>query len=355
MSLPAFTVIAIIVPRREGTCVRLRMNQAVEQAISDEMRGDPSVVVWGEDVAAAGGVFKATAGLSEEFGDRVRDTPISEMGFLGAAVGAAISGLRPVVEIMFIEFIGVAMDQLATEASLIHYLSSGEYKVPLTVRASAGAGLGFGCQHSQTLERWFVGTPGLKVVVLSGPRSAYELTRAAIRDDGPVLVLEPRRLYANRGEVDTGAPIPPLGQAEVVRQGSDITVVAAGGMVGVALEAAGEVDADVEVIDLRTVWPWDIDRVLSSVERTGRMMIVEESPRGAGWGTSVAAEAASEAFRSLVAPIARVTTPNVPVPFAPSLEARFLPTAEEVALQVNSLVTEDAVLDPWWIREGMVG
>ena len=335
--------------------MRLRMNQAVGQAISDEMRADPTVVVWGEDVAAAGGVFKATEGLQEEFGDRIRDTPISEMGFLGAAAGAAASGLRPVVEIMFIEFIGVALDQLATEAALFPYLSSGEYKVPLTVRGSAGAGLGFGCQHSQTLERWFVGTPGLKVATVSGPRAAYELTRAAIRDDGPVLVIEPRRLYANRGEIDTSAPIPPLGRAEVLQEGKDITVVAAGGTVDVVVEAAGEVAADVEVIDLRTVWPWDVDRVLSSVARTGRLMIVEESPRGGGWGTPVAAEVASENFQDLVAPIARVTTPNVPVPFAPNLEARFLPTAEEVALQVTSLVDKDTVLDPWWIREGVIG
>jgi pyruvate dehydrogenase E1 component beta subunit len=327
------------------------MNQAIGQAIADEMRADPDVVLWGEDVAEAGGVFKATVGLHEEFGDRVRDTPISEMGFLGAAAGAAATGLRPVVEIMFMEFLGVALDQLVTEAALFPYLSAGRYRVPLTVRASAGAGIGFGAQHSQTLERWFVGTPGLKVVVASGARSGYELTRAAIRDDGPVLVIEPRRLYGDREEIDPIAPIPPLGRAEVVRPGSDITVIALGGTVKVAREAADAVDADPEIIDLRTVWPWDVDRVLSSVARTRRLLIVEESPHGGGWGAAVAAEVASAGFHDLVAPIGRVTTPNVPVPFAPSLEEQFLPTSEEVARQMISLVADDAVLDPWWVRE----
>jgi ADP-ribose pyrophosphatase YjhB (NUDIX family) len=178
------------------------MSQAISRAIAEEMRADPTVVLWGEDVGPAGGVFKVTAGLHDEFGDRVRDTPISEMGFLGAAAGAAATGLRPVVEIMFIEFAGVALDQIVTEAALFHYLSAGKYRVPMTIRASAGAGLGFGAQHSQTLERWFIGTPGLKVVVASGARSAYQLTRAAIRDDGPVVVLEPRSLYATREEFE---------------------------------------------------------------------------------------------------------------------------------------------------------
>lgn len=335
--------------------MRVRMNQAVAQAIADEMRADPTVVVWGEDVADAGGVFKATVGLVEEFGrERVRDTPISEMGFLGAAVGAAASGMRPVVEIMFIEFLGVALDQLVTEAALFPYLSGGKYRVPLTVRASAGAGLGFGAQHSQTLERWFVGTPGLKVAVVSGPRSAYELTRAAVRDDGPVLVIEPRSLYTNREDVDTDVDIPSLGTANVLRAGSDVTIVTAGTTVDVAVEAAERLPCAPEIIDLRTVWPWDADRVLSSVERTGRLVIVEESTHGGGWGAHVAAEAASSAFSSLAAPVVRITAPDVPVPFSAALEARFRPTAEEVALQVDAVVNEGKALDPWWVREEVV-
>lgn len=333
----------------------MRMSQAVGRAIADAMRADPSVVLWGEDVAEAGGVFKATVGLHEEFGGRVRDTPISEMGFLGAAAGAAATGLRPVVEIMFIEFAGVALDQIVTEAALFHYLSAGRYDVPLTVRASAGAGLGFGAQHSQMLDRWFVGTAGLKVVIASGPRSAYQLLRAAIDDDGPVLVLEPRRLYSDRERFDPDAPIPPLGAAEVLRPGDAATVLAAGGTVPTALAAAERVDASLEVIDLRSVWPWDQDRILSSLERTGRLVIVEEGPRASGWGSSVAAEVASSSAASgLRAPIARITSPDVPVPFSAPLEARFLPTAEEVALQVSSMLRDGTVLPPWWVRDGLV-
>lgn len=331
--------------------MRVRMNQAVAQAIGDEMRDDPSVVVWGEDVGAAGGVFKATVGLHEEFGERVRDTPISEMGFLGAAAGAAATGLRPVVEIMFMEFLGVALDQLVTEAAQFPYLSGGRYQVPLTVRCSAGAGLGFGAQHSQMLERWLIGTPGLKVVVASSSQSAYEVTRAAIRDDGPVMVIEPRRLYADRGELDTSAAIQPLGRADVVREGGDLTVVALGGTVPTAVAGVEQAAVDAEVIDLRSVWPWDVDRVLSSVQRTGRLLIVEEGPRSGGWGASVAGEVASSAFEHLTAPIGRITTPDVPVPFAPVLESRYLPTPDEVAQQAAALVTTGTALAPWWIRE----
>lgn len=336
--------------------MRLRMNQAIARAIAEEMRTDPSVVLWGEDIGASGGVFKATVGLFEEFGpERVRDTPISESGFLGAAVGAAASGMRPVVEIMFAEFIGVALDQLVTEAALFPYLSGGRYQVPLTVRASAGAGLGFGAQHSQTLERWFVGTPGLKVVVPSGARAAYELTRAAIRDEGPVLVIEPRSLYASRGEIDPESAIPPLGTAHVVREGDDVTIVTLGSTVDVAVDATRELDLSAQIIDLRTVWPWDTDRVLSSVERTGRLVIVEENQHGGGWGADIAAAAATEAFSCLRAPVCRITAPDVPVPFSAPLEARFRPAAAEVALQVEALVKDGAALDPWWVREGLVG
>lgn len=332
--------------------MRVRMNQAVALAIAEEMRNDPAVVLWGEDVAEAGGVFKATVDLYEEFGpDRVRDTPISEMGFLGAAVGAASVGLRPVVEIMFIEFLGVALDQLATEGALFSYLSKGEYPVPLTVRASAGAGLGFGAQHSQTLERWFVGTPGLTTVVTSGPQSTYDLLRAAIRDDSPTLVIEPRALYNNRAEVDTDRPPARLGQANVVEEGTDVTVVALGATVDTAVQAAQQLDVSAEIIDLQTLWPWDTDRVLSSVARTGRLVLVEEGPRGGGWGAHVAAEVAGSGFEHLKTPIARVTSPDVPVPFAKPLETRFLPEVDEVATQIRSLVDDGVALEPWWVRE----
>lgn len=331
------------------------MNQAIGRAIADEMRADATVVLWGEDVAAAGGVFKVSDGLVDEFGsDRVRDTPISETGFLGAAVGAAACGLRPIVEIMFIEFLGVALDQLVTEGALFRYLSAGEFPVPLTLRASAGGGLGFGSQHSGMLERWLLGTPGLTVAVASGARTGYGLTRSAIQSSDPVVVLEPRRLYAEREEFEPGdGGLLPLGEAEIVQSGSDVTVIGLGGMVPVIKDAVATGDWSAEVIDLLTISPWDQAKVLASVEKTGRVVIVEESPERGGWGTDVAAAIAERAFSSLRAPVVRVTTPNVPVPFAPELEDRFIPTAEEVSHQIDTLLATNARAAPWWEREGV--
>lgn len=336
------------------TTKKLRMNQAIAAAVADEMRDDPTVVMFGEDVARAGGPFKTSEGLLEEFGPlRVRDTPISEMGFLGAALGAAATGLRPVVEIMFIEFLGVALDQLSTEAAKFRYLSGGELSVPLVVRASAGAGLGFGSQHSQTLETWLFGTPGLKLAVASGARTAYGLTRSAIRDDNPTVVLEPRALYGVREEVALGSDARiPLGAAEALTTGDDVTVVALGRMVPAARAALADSDVAAEVMDLRTLIPWDRDRVLSSVERTGRLVIVEESPRTGGWGTGIAAEVSSELFGRLRAPVVRVTAPDVPVPFTKPLEDRYAPTPEEIRRQVEHVVRTDRAPSPWWIEEG---
>lgn len=340
-------------PRTESepNSMLLRMNQAVALGIRDEMRADPSVVVWGEDVAEAGGVFKATVGLHEEFGDRVRDTPISEMGFLGAAVGAAAVGLRPVVEIMFIEFLGVALDQLVTQAALFRYLSGGEIHVPLVVRGSAGGGIGFGAQHSQMLERWMIGSPGLKLAVPSSSRTAYGLIRSAVRDDDPVVVLEPRSLYGEREDIEPSeADIVPLGRAETARSGDDVTIVSLGTTVRTALSAAAQGSWSAEVIDLLTLQPWDRRTVFDSVTRTGRLVIVEESPRSGGWGADVAAAVAEEVYADLTAPIVRVTTPDVPVPFAPELEARFLPNVEEVVAQVDAVLQDGRALAPWWER-----
>ncbi len=330
----------------------LRMNQAVAAAIRDEMRADPAVVVWGEDVAEADGVFKATVGLREEFGDRVRDTPISEMGFLGAAVGAAATGLRPVVEIMFIEFLGVALDQLVTQAAFFRYLSAGAVSVPLVVRASAGGGTGFGAQHSQTLERWMVGTPGIKLAVPSGSRTAYGLTRSAIRDDDPVVVLEPRSLYGEREEfTPSDAGVIPLGRAEMIQEGSDVTIVGLGTTVRTAVAAAAAGSWTADVIDLLTLQPWDRDRVLTSIAKTGRLVVIEENPRSGGWGADLAAAAAEEVFDHLRAPVCRVTTPDVPVPFAAELEELFQPSVGETVAQVDSMIGSATVLRPWWERE----
>ncbi|MDH2903762.1 MAG: transketolase C-terminal domain-containing protein [Actinomycetota bacterium] len=326
------------------------MNQAISLAISEEMDRDASVVVFGEDVAVAEGPFKTSEGLLAKFGpERVRDTPISETAFLGAAVGAAMTGLRPVAEIMFIEFMGVAFDQMVTEAALMHYLSGGRYEVPMVMRASVGSGLGFGCQHSQTLERWMLGTPGLKLAVASGARTAYGLTKAAIRDNNPVVILEPRTLYGQRENVDIGdESIIPLGTAEVVRAGTDVTVVALGQTVSVALEAADSASWSGEVIDLLSLMPWDRSTVLESVRRTGHLVIVEENQRSGGWGTEIASVVANEAFGVLRAPIHRITAPDVPVPYGPELEKRFLPSAAYVQEQVSSLLSTKKSPSSWW-------
>lgn len=332
---------------------KLRMNQAIAKALRDEMTGDPTIVVFGEDVAHAGGPFKTSEGLLEEFGaGRVRDTPISEMGFLGAAVGAAATGLRPVTEIMFIEFLGVALDQLVTEAAKFHYLSGGKVDVPMVVRASVGAGLGFGCQHSQTLETWLLGSPGLKVVSPSGAETAYGLLRSAIRDQGPVAVLEPRTLYGEREEFDPGdQAVLPLGKARLLSEGDDVTVVGLGRTVKTIDEAATGSDWDADVVDLLSLVPWDRETVFESVAKTGRLVLVEEGARSGGWGAHIAAEVAGEAFSSLEAPVLRITSPEVPVPFPSHLEQRFVPGPDYVKSQVDQFLTTGRLPSTWWEQE----
>lgn len=334
---------------------KLRVRQAVMTAIGDEMRADPSVVVFGEDVGAAGGVFKATEGLFEEFGPlRVRDTPISEMGFMGAAVGASAMGLRPVVEIMFMEFLGVALDQLVTEAAKFRYLSRGQVTCPLVVRTTIGSGLGFGSQHSQTLENWVSATPGLKVVTISDAQTGYGLMRSAIRDPDPVIVLEPRVLYADREEVITDEEgVIPIGKARVVRQGAGATVVAMGSMVSRTLQAVEAEGLDVEVIDLATLVPWDRTTVIESARRTGRIVTVEEAPVSGGWGSEIVAAVMSEVFGSITAPPLRITCPDVPAPYGKHLEERFAPNPKEIGLQLNEYMSTGAVPAPWWVREGL--
>lgn len=334
---------------------KMRVNQAVAAALADEMRADSTVMIMGEDIAAAGGPFKTSEGLLEEFGSlRVRDTPISEMGFTGAAVGAAAMGLRPVVEIMFVEFLGVALDELVTEAAKFRYLSKGQVTCPLVVRASVGSGLGFGCQHSQTLENWVAATPGLKVLVPSDAQSAYGLLRSALRDPDPTIVLEPRALYGTRGEVVTGeAGIIPIGQARIARSGADATVVTLGQTTGIALAAANAADLDIEVVDLLTLVPWDVEAVLASVRRTGRLVIVEEAPASGGWGSEIVATITSRAFTDLKSAPFRITAPNVPVPYTKELEARYLPDSDKVAHQLSSYLETGVVPVPWWVREGV--
>jgi pyruvate dehydrogenase E1 component beta subunit len=326
------------------------MRQAVMKALDDALAEDPSVIVLGEDIAAAGGPFKVTEGLLEKHGpDRVIDTPISEMGFLGAAVGAAVCGMKPVAEMMFVEFTGVALDALTTEAATMRYLSRGQFTVPMVMRASAGAGQGFGCQHSQMLDHWFRGTPGLKVCVPSGSRTAYGLLRSAIEDPDPVVVLEPRVLYGEREEFD-GDPKyrVPLGKAEIVAEGKDVTVATAGAMLRVVNEAAAKTKASVEVIDLLSLWPWDEETVTKSVGKTGRLVTVEEAPAGTGWGGTMVSTILGSSFGALKAPPHRITLPDAPIPYNGSLEARYLPNPEYVAAQIDALVTTGQAPQAWW-------
>lgn len=326
------------------------MNQAIALAIAEEMERDNRVVMFGEDIAQAEGPFKTSEGLLARFGPvRVRDTPISEMGFVGCAVGAAVTGLRPIVEIMFVEFLGVALDQLVTEAATMHFLSGGKLKAPLTLRASVGAGLGFGCQHSQTLERWLLGTPGLKVAVASGARSAYGLTKAAIHDDDPVVVLEPRSLYGRREEFEPNEDaIAQLGKGEVVKEGSDVTIVALGQTVIGALDAAQSSEWSGEVIDLRTIQPWDRDLVAASVAKTGKLVTVEENQFTGGWGSDIVSYVASQCYGDLNAPPLRVTAPDVHVPYGTVLEQRYLPGPDYVGEQVSALLKTGSSPSPWW-------
>lgn len=328
----------------------MRMRQGVLQALDDAMRDDPAVIMMGEDIAAAGGPFKVTEGLLEIHGpDRVIDTPISEMAFMGAAVGAAVCGMKPVVEMMFIEFIGVALDQLTTQAATMRYLSRGKLTTPLVVRASAGAGQGFGCQHSQMLDHWFRGTPGLKVCVASSARTVYGLLRAAIDDPDPVVVLEPRVLYGERDDVEIPPGFrQPLGVAEVIREGGQATIVTCGAMVRVVRQAVEKNNIDAEIIDLLTLWPWDRETILRSVKKTGRLITVEEAPAGTGWGGEVVATVATQAFGELKAPPLRITLPDAPVPYNGELEARYLPSPDYVAEQAAALISNNRLPEAWW-------
>ncbi len=318
--------------------------QAVTEALATEMRNDDSIVFFGEDVAKAGGVFKVTPGIYEEFGElRVRDTPISEQAIIGTALGAAITGLRPVAELMFADFIPVAMDQIVNQVAKYRFMSGGQFTVPLTIRASQGGGGGFGTQHSQCAESWLMNFPGLKVVVPSTPASMYGLLRDAIRDDDPVIVLEHKSLYNLVGEVDFDAAPEELGKAEIVRQGDDITVVATQMMLHRALETADNLADEgisLDVIDLRTLVPLDGETILRSVQKTSRLLIVEEAPRLGGWGASVAALVADEGLFHLDAPIKRVNMENALIAYSPVLEDEIIPNVARIEKAIRQLLSD---------------
>ncbi len=315
---------------------------ALNDALRTEMRRDPNVFVVGEDVGIYGGIFGVTKGLLEEFGEkRVRDTPITESAFVGCAVGAAAAGLRPVAELMFVDFIGVCMDQLYNQGAKMRYMFGGKAQIPLVLRASCGAGIGAAAQHSQCLEAWFMHVPGLKVVMPSTPADAKGLLISSIRDDNPVVFLEHKILYATEGEVPEGEHTVPLGRADVKRKGEDVTVVATAAMVPKALAVAESLAAEgigVEVVDPRTLLPLDEETILASVKKTHRLVVVHEAVKFAGPGGEIAAMVAEKAFDYLDAPILRVAAPFSPVPFSPPLEQAFIPSEERIAQAVREVV-----------------
>ncbi len=318
----------------------LSYRDAVARGIAQEMDRDPNVVFLGEDVADAGGVFKATVGLLDRFGPkRVRDTPISEQAILGAAMGAAMTGLKPIAEIMFSDFLAVCFDYIANEIPKSRYMSNGQLKCPLVVRTGNGAGSRFGAQHSQSVENWAMMIPGLKVVAPSTPADVIGLLAAAVRDPDPVIFFEHKSLYAAKGEVPDGEIVDTLGTAKTVRQGKDATILALALMVPRALAAAdtlaAEYGIDCEVIDLRSLVPLDTQSLLASVSRTGRLFTVEENPRLCGWGAEVASIVADEAFYDLDGPVVRITTPHIPLPAADNLEDIVLPTQSRIVETVR--------------------
>lgn len=316
--------------------------EALNNAHVLEMERDPNVYVAGEDVGVYGGIFGVTGGLLNKFGDkRVLDTPITESAIVGTAVGAASVGLRPVVELMFIDFIGVCFDQLFNQGAKMRYMFGGKAKIPMVLRGSCGAGIGAAAQHSQCLEAWFMHVPGLKVVMPSTPYDAKGLLIQAIRDDNPVVFLEHKVLYALEGEVPEESYTIDFGKADVKREGSDVTVVATAQMVHVALSAAEKLadkGINIEVVDPRTLYPLDIEGIIASVKKTHRLVVFHEEVKFAGSGAEIAATVAEEAFDYLDAPIVRIGAPFTPVPFSPALERVYIPSEEQLIDAVNRVM-----------------
>jgi acetoin:2,6-dichlorophenolindophenol oxidoreductase subunit beta len=317
----------------------LTYRDAVARAITQEMERDPNVVFLGEDVAGAGGVFKATVGLLERFGpDRVRDTPISEQAILGAAMGAAMTGLRPIAEIMFADFFAVCWDLVANQIAKSSYMTGGQVSFPLVIRSGNGGGLRFGAQHSQSVENWAMAVPGLKVVAPSNPADVVGLFAAAVRDSDPVMFFEHKGLYATKGEVPDGELLDTLGSAKVLRNGGDATIVALAAMVPKALAAAeqlAERGIDATVVDVRSLVPLDTQTILREVSATGRMFTVEENPRLCGWGAELVSIVAEECFDDLDGPPLRITTPHIPLPSADALEDMAIPSVERIVTTVE--------------------
>jgi len=318
--------------------------EALNEALDIMMSKDEKVIVMGEDVGVYGGVFGVTKGLIEKYGpERVRDTPIAESGFIGAGVGAAAVGYRPVVELMFIDFLGVAFDQIYNQAAKMRYMFGGRAKIPLVLRTVAGAGFSAAAQHSQSLHAIFVHVPGLKVVMPSTPYDAKGLLISSIKDDDPVIFIEHKGLYGLKGHVPEGEYEIPLGVADVKRKGKDVTIVATAAMVHKSLKVAEKLSKEgieAEVIDPRSLKPLDADAILDSVKKTGRLVVVDEGYPRCGFAADIAAMAASMAFRSLKAPVKLVTPPDTPVPFSPALEPEWIPSESDIEKAVRKTVEE---------------
>ena len=321
---------------------QLSYREAVAAGIAQEMRRDERVVFLGEDVAAAGGVFKTTEGLQAEFGAlRVRDTPIAEQAILGAVMGAAMTGLRPIAEIMFSDFFAVCWDIVVNQIAKTRYMSNGQCSFPLVIRCANGGGVRFGAQHSQSVENWAMAIPGLKVVAPSSAADVKGLLAASIRDPDPVLFFEQKSLYGTKSEVPDDEHVVPLGKANVLREGSDVTIAALAAMVPKAMKAAETLQSEhsisATVIDLRSLVPLDTTTIFESVSSTGRLVTVEENPRLCGWGAELSSLVAEELFWDLEGPIVRVTTPHIPLPSADALEDAVLPSPERIVDSVLKL------------------
>ncbi|MCP4640933.1 MAG: alpha-ketoacid dehydrogenase subunit beta [bacterium] len=320
---------------------RITYADALNEAMDEEMTRDESVFLIGEDVDLYGGVYKLSKNLVEHHGNkRVVGTPISEQGFVGLSVGAAMTGLRPIVEIMYIDFIMLAMDQLVNQMAKLRYMSGGQFTMPVTIRAMAGVGSIEGAQHSQSLEAWFTHTPGFKVVMPGTAYDAKGLLKAAIRDDNPVLVIENRMLFYKKEEVPDGEWVVPIGEASVVREGTDVTVISVGYTRQKALSVAEQLDDDVsvEVIDPRTIQPLDMDTILASVMKTGRLLVVHESPTRCGIGAEMVRRVTEEGFEFLKAPPKVIGGADLPIPFSPELEQACIPQEEAIAAAIRELM-----------------
>ncbi len=316
--------------------------EAIRRAMADALAEDERVFMLGEDIAAAGGAFKTTEGLMEQFGDRrVLDTPISEQAIIGAAIGSAIKGMRPIAELMFADFAAVCFDQIANQLAKYRYMTGGQVTLPVTIRLANGAGAGFASQHSQTVENWFLNLPGLILAVPGSPADAYGLLRAAVRDENPVLFFEHKGMLNMRGELPDTPQQLTLGKAEVVRSGSAVTVVATQLMRVRAEVAVAELAAEgveVELIDPRTVMPLDLETIAASVDKTNRLLVVQESPNPGSWGATVVSELAATRFESFDAPPALVAGDETPVPYAGALEEAWLPSSDRIGAAVRDLL-----------------